>query len=324
MTFASKTLTPTQSAYSNIEREALAIVYGIHKFHTYLFGKPFVVVTDHKPLLMILNKPLKSAPPRLQRLLIKIQDYDFLLVHRPGSQMIIADALSRLPNSKKSAEIPLDIAVDNILIDDIDEYQQIDLINVSISKRIQLRGLSAIKELPQYLRPYWSYRDEIGISGLMRDSVYWPNIHKDIETLIKSCETCQESQTEQKKQPMIAHEVPSTPWTKVASDMFEMKGDHYLLITDYHSKFPYVKKVQSTSSATIAHLTAECVSLFGPPMEIVTTNGPQCVGKPYNDVCSKWSIKHTTTSPRYDQSKGLVKRQVRTVKGIIQKCSKTT
>ena len=51
----------------------------------------------------------------------------------------------------------------------------------------------------------------------MRDSVYWPNIHKDIETLIKSCETGQESQTEQKKQHMLAHDVP---WTKVESNIF--------------------------------------------------------------------------------------------------------
>ena len=92
--FASKTLTPTQSAYSNIERETLAIVNGVTKFHTYLFGKPFVIITDHKPLLMIHNKPLKSAPPRLQRLLVKIQGHDFQLVYRPGKQMIIADVLT--------------------------------------------------------------------------------------------------------------------------------------------------------------------------------------------------------------------------------------
>ena len=92
--------------------------------------------------------------------------------------------------------------------------------------------------------------------------------------------------------------------------MFEIKGDYYLLM-------------QSTSSTRIAHLTAGCFSIFGPPMEIVTDNRPQYAGKPYNDLCSKWSIKHTTTSPSYAQSKGLVKKQVRTVKGIIQKCSKT-
>ena len=84
--FASKTLTPTQSAYSNIERETLAIVNGVTKFHTYLFGKPFVIVTNHKPLLMIHSKPLKSAPPRLQRLLVKIQGYDILLTILNTSQ----------------------------------------------------------------------------------------------------------------------------------------------------------------------------------------------------------------------------------------------
>ena len=101
--------------------------------------------------------------------------------------MIIANALSRIPNPKKSAEILLDVIVDNILIDDIDEHQHLDLINFSISKRIHLRELfvtdrtmralkkvvyqgwpATIIELPQDLHPYWSYRDEIGIlDGVM-------------------------------------------------------------------------------------------------------------------------------------------------------------
>ena len=99
-------------------RDALGIVCGIQKFNTYLFGKPFVVVTDHKPLLMIHNTPPKSAPPRLQRLLIKIQGYDFQLVyHRPGSQVIIADNQSRLPNPEKNAGISLDVTVDDVVTD---------------------------------------------------------------------------------------------------------------------------------------------------------------------------------------------------------------
>ena len=182
--FASKTLTPTQSAYSNIERETLAIVNGVTKFHTYLFGKPFVIITDHKPLLMIHSKPLKSAPPRLQRLLVKIQGYDFQLVYRPGNQVIIADVLSRLPNPEKNDEIPLDVTVDDIMLEVDDENAcSIDLINFSINKRMQLREMSTadhtlcalqrvvysgwpdtINVLPKDLRPYWSYRDEIGIS----------------------------------------------------------------------------------------------------------------------------------------------------------------
>ena len=53
-----------------------------------------------------------------------------------------------------------------------------------------------------------------------------------------------------------------------------------------------------------------------PTTEIVSDNGSQYVGQPYEDMCSKWNIKHTTTSPRYPQSNGLIERQVRTVKGL--------
>ncbi|KAK2142667.1 hypothetical protein NP493_4799g00000 [Ridgeia piscesae] len=68
----------------------------------------------HKHLLTIHNKPLKSAPPRLQRLLIKIHGYNFQLVYRSSCQMIIAGTLSRLPNPEKNAEIPLDVTADDI------------------------------------------------------------------------------------------------------------------------------------------------------------------------------------------------------------------
>ena len=327
--FASKTLTPTQSAYSNIERETLAIVNCVTKFHTYLFGKPFVIITDHKPLLMIHNKPLKSAPPRLQRLLVKIQGYDFQLVYRPGKQMIIADVLSRLPNPEKNVEIPLDVTVDYITLDVDDENAcSIGMINFSINRRVQLRETTTAdptqralqrvfysgwpdtrKDLPKDLRPYKSYRDEIGISDgvifkgkkviipdalrsdilhqlhethlriektrlLMRESVHWPNIYKDIEMMVKRCAVCQESQTEHRQQPLLAHDVPSTPWTKVASDLFQIKGDNYLLVTDYHSKFYLVEKMHSTTSSSIANKSTQWFSTFEPPLEIVTDDGP--------------------------------------------------
>ena len=83
---------------------------------------------------------------------------------------------------------------------------------------------------------------------LMRESVYWPNIYTDIETMVKCCAVCQESQTEHRQQHILAHDVPSTPWTKVASDMFQIKGDNYLLVTEYHSKCTEQPALQSQTS----------------------------------------------------------------------------
>ena len=63
--FASKALTPAETRYANIERELLAVVYGCEKFHSYLYGRSFVVRTDHCPLEQVHKKNLMQAPPRL-------------------------------------------------------------------------------------------------------------------------------------------------------------------------------------------------------------------------------------------------------------------
>ena len=65
----------------------------------------------------------------------------------------------------------------------------------------------------------------------MRESVYWPHIYRDIKMMVKCCAVCHESQTEHRQQPLLAHDVPSTRWTKVASDLIQIKGDNniYLL-----------------------------------------------------------------------------------------------
>ena len=60
----SRTLTSSEKHYANIERELLAISWGVQKFHTYLYGREVIVETDHKPLESIFKKPLSEAPPQ--------------------------------------------------------------------------------------------------------------------------------------------------------------------------------------------------------------------------------------------------------------------
>ena len=93
---ASKALSAAQRNYAQIEKEMAAIAFGAEKFHQYLYGKKVLVETDHKPLEAICKKSLISAPARLQRFLLQVQKYDLEVVHKPGKEMFISDALSRV------------------------------------------------------------------------------------------------------------------------------------------------------------------------------------------------------------------------------------
>ena len=73
----------------------LAVVFGLRRFHTYMFGRQTTVLTDHKPLEIITKKPIESAPKRIQAMMLKIQMYDTDIKYQRGSEMYIADLLSR-------------------------------------------------------------------------------------------------------------------------------------------------------------------------------------------------------------------------------------
>ena len=98
--FASRTLSKAEKNYSQIEKEALALIFGVKKFHKYLFGRCFTLVTDHKPLLSILNA--KAAIPsvaaaRMQRWSIFLSAYSYNIEHKGTKMHANADSLSRLP-----------------------------------------------------------------------------------------------------------------------------------------------------------------------------------------------------------------------------------
>lgn len=93
--YASKSLTDTQKRYAQIEKEALAIAFGCHRFHQYLYGREFRVESDHKSLETILKEPLEKCPLRLQRIRINLQCYNFQVIYKPGSKLYMADTLSR-------------------------------------------------------------------------------------------------------------------------------------------------------------------------------------------------------------------------------------
>ena len=93
--YASRALTDAETRYAQIEKELLAVVFAFERFNQYTYARPVEVETDHKPLVSIVKKALTAAPPRLQRMLLRLQRYEFNMKYKPGKEMVIADTLSQ-------------------------------------------------------------------------------------------------------------------------------------------------------------------------------------------------------------------------------------
>lgn len=113
--YASRTLSDTESRYSTIERELLAIVWAVKHFRPYLYGRKFTIYTDHAPLRWVQN--LKEPNSKLTRWGLRLQEYDYDIIYKNGKQNSNADALSRIKlnalDSDSDADISMKVQVDN-------------------------------------------------------------------------------------------------------------------------------------------------------------------------------------------------------------------
>ena len=108
VSFASRTLTMAERNYSVIEKEGLALVFAVKKFHQFLFGNKFSMYTDHKPLLGLFSEssPLPArAAARVMRWALLLSAYNYQLLYREGARNGNADALSRLPLDARNGEV---------------------------------------------------------------------------------------------------------------------------------------------------------------------------------------------------------------------------
>lgn len=87
--------TETQKCWAQTEKELAAIVFGCEKFYQYIFGRPFPVESDHKPLEITMKKNVADTPLRLQKIFLKLKKLDMIVTYKKDTELHIADALSR-------------------------------------------------------------------------------------------------------------------------------------------------------------------------------------------------------------------------------------
>ena len=249
------------------------MLFALEKFHQYTFGRSTLVETDHKPLDMIVTKPLYKTPKRLQSILLRLAQYDIKVTYKPGKELFIADTLSRAyldehypdKHSQVNAVGHLKIGADKL--QELREETKSDD-TMSILKEVILQGWPVNKsKVPVQVAPYFTFRDELTVhDGLVfkGERVVVPvslrqnfkerlhSSHLGSESMLRRAreciywpgmsadirnitDSCDACQTfgRAQQKESLRAHDAEAPWKKVAVDLFTSNGRTYLITVDY-------------------------------------------------------------------------------------------
>lgn len=298
--FASQTLNKVQQRYSQIDKEAYAVIFGIRKFYQYLYGRKFTLVTDNRAISQIFSpsKGLSTlSSTRMQHYALYLEQFDYTIKCKRSKENSNADAMSRLPNSESYKFTEEVYFVEGEYIDNLpvtanelkietkadDEVQKlieclkygrncdskyrfgIPQLEFSLHDGCLLRGMRVY--IPKTLRK--KVLDELhtahfGMSrmkSLARAYVWWNNLDKDIEKLVTNCFACQSTRPDPKKvMPIRGWATPSKPFERVHADYAGPVLGKYLFVLV--DAYTKWPEVRVVSNMTTETTIQECREIF--------------------------------------------------------------
>ena len=145
-------------------------------------------------------------------------------------------------------------------------------------------------------------------------------MNKDLENVVSTCEVCLKYRNKQPKEPMKIHPIPDRPWSKVGGDLFELNGQHYLILVDYFSNFIEIEHLNSLNAMMTIKAVKRTVARHGIMDQLISDNGPQFACSEFAEFTREYGIEHITSSPYRPQSNGLAERSIQIIKKMMQKC----
>ena len=355
--YGARSLTKVEKSYAPIEREALGILFGATKFHQYIFGKNFLMETDHRPLVSIFEGYLNAAPARIQCIMLKLQKYDFQLTWVPRKYIMLADSLSkRVPqsNSDQTNEISdvLDLYVNEVreqipVSDEIwDKLRQETLCDPVLSSLKQdieqgtLKGhfrslggrLHIMKGVlfyshrifvPSSMRTEMITRVHEGHLGIEKNKrrarmcIYWPGMNKDIEDVVNACDTCCKFRDKIRREPLI-QDIQDHPWHKLGIDIFTLARKDYLIVVDYMSNYPEIAPLSGKDIQCVIKALKPIFARHGIPSEITSDNVP-FTSYDFLNFSRHYGFKYSPISPRDSNANGKAEMGVKIVKKLLTK-----
>ena len=317
ISYASKKLSKAERQYCVTRKELFAVYHFVKNFRHYLLGNRFLLRTDHKALIWMLNWK-KPSTSQYCNWVAELASYDFEIVHRPGEQHINADFMSRI---EKCGQCELIHA-------DPKRKRNVKILNASSIKMIaKPRNTDSIEEKWRIVKQYHDGMGHIGadkVIDVMKRSYNWPHMVQDVKNYVAGCIFCAERKVGKLKQDCDMHVTARRPFEKIMIDITgpltpAVKGYRYILgIIDIYSRYPMLIPLKSTESDNIADvLFSNWIAIFGCPEVVISDGGSNFNSALMKKFFSKFHIRKVTSSPYHPQSNGTIERLFRTMKDMV-------